>query len=84
MSWNYEKVHRVNLILDHTKNLSDVWYDMAFAVRLTDPDKENHQLLLDIIEIRVDLPNLIFENRYKDTDQRLKVKLKKYQQFGKE
>ncbi|PGT88239.1 DUF3888 domain-containing protein [Bacillus sp. AFS040349] len=84
MSWHIEKANRVHLILDHTKNPSDVYYKMRLAVRLTDPEVEGHQFLLDFITIRLDNPSFSFKNRYKETSSDMKVKLIKYEQLGRE
>lgn len=81
ISWHFDKVTKVGLILDHTKNPSDVWYNMKFAVRVHDPEKEGHEYLLDLIEVRVDIPNLLTAERYNETEPMLTVKLIEYIQI---
>ncbi|MGM0877949.1 MAG: hypothetical protein ACQEWV_25295 [Bacillota bacterium] len=81
MSWYVDNVTKVGLVVDHTKNPTDVWYDMKFAVRVHDPDKEGHEPLLDIIEVRVDIPNLLTEDRYKETESMMTLKLIDYNQI---
>ncbi|KKI91864.1 hypothetical protein WQ54_12075 [Bacillus sp. SA1-12] len=81
MSWYVDNVTKVELIVDHTKNPTDVWYDMKFAVRVHNPDKKGHEPLLDIIEVRVDIPNLLTEDRYKETESTLTLKLIDYIQI---
>ena len=81
MSWYVDNVVKVGLILDHTKNPSDVWYDMQFAVRVHDRDKEGNEQLLDMIEVRVDIPNLLTGDRYKETESMMTLKLINYNQI---
>lgn len=84
MSWHIERGTKVHLILDHTKDPSETYYKMSVAIRLTDPEKEGHQFLLDFITVRLDSPYFNFDNRYKDSNSDIKVKLIKYEQIGRE
>lgn len=59
MFWCFEKVFNVDLVVDHTKKVSDSWYEMKIAVRVNDPEKEQNEFLLNLIDIKIDMPNLL-------------------------
>lgn len=77
--WQIGKVTRVALMIDHTKKDSDIWYEMNMYVRV-DGDKED-KVLLDDIRIRIDIPNMYTEDRYKERKSDIKVTLLKYEQW---
>ncbi|MCK1998941.1 DUF3888 domain-containing protein [Psychrobacillus psychrodurans] len=71
--WEVSKISKVGLIADHTKEKSEYWYQMKLGVRI-----END---LDLIDIRIDIPNLYTENRYNEENSRIKVSLIEYAQI---
>lgn len=81
VTWQVDKVAKVGLILDHTKNPSDVWYDMKFAVRVFDDGSNGQECLLDMVEVRVDIPNIYTTDRYKEMKPTMTVKLIEYNQI---
>ncbi|SFC67447.1 hypothetical protein SAMN05443252_105202 [Bacillus sp. OV322] len=78
MSWNIIKVTKVFLIADHTKKESDIWYKMEISTRVNDTEKNNKECF-DTITLRVDIPNMFKDYRYRDTDSKMNITLIKYE-----
>ncbi|TQR15504.1 DUF3888 domain-containing protein [Psychrobacillus vulpis] len=77
MIWQVDKVIKVGLIMDHTKKNSDYWYHMKLSVR---PQSEEVGKAdeLDIVDIRIDVPNIYGRDRYKETNSKMKITLIEY------
>lgn len=73
MDWQISKVLKVGQIVDHTKEESEYWYQVKLAVRL-----ENE---LDLINIRIDIPNLFSGDRYEEVNSKVKISLIEYTQL---
>jgi len=83
MTWNVQKVARVDLIIDHTKKESDAWYEMKLAVYVADPQKEKPEWKLDFIKLKIDMPNLLTDREAKGSDKikDINIDLIDYQQI---
>jgi hypothetical protein len=83
MTWNVQKVARVDLIIDHTQKESDAWYEMKLAVDVSDPQMEKPEWKLDFIKLKIDMPNLLTHRGTVGSDEikDIKVDLIDYQQI---
>ncbi|WP_391209664.1 DUF3888 domain-containing protein [Psychrobacillus sp. L4] len=81
MQWEVSKVLKVGLIVDHTKKKSEFWYKMKLAVRLENEKEDANGDELDLIDIRIDVPNLYTEDRYEEGNSKMKISLIEYTQM---
>lgn len=83
MTWNVQKVARVDLIIDHTQKESDAWYEMKLAVVVADPQNKKPEWKLDFIKLKIDMPNLLPDREAKGSDEikDIKIDLINYEQI---
>ena len=83
MTWNVQKVARVDLIIDHTQKESDAWYEMKLAVIVADPQNEKPEWKSDFIKLKIDMPNLLPDREAKGSDEikDIKIDLINYEQI---